>query len=170
MDRPERPQRVVGPEKQVEDVASFVEDRPKTLAEYDVGQRQLVDALTISIQAARARKEPLEHILFDGPPGLGKTTLAYIIANEMGVKLHQTSGPALERAGDLVGVLTNLERGQVLFIDEIHRLPSVVEEFLYPAMEAFRVDFVLDRGANAPTVSGKLPRIASASASVRVVT
>ena len=168
MDRAERPQRVVGPEKQVEDVTTFVEDRPRTLAEYDVGQRRLIDALTISIQAARARKEPLEHILFDGPPGLGKTTLAYIIANEMGVKLHQTSGPALERAGDLVGVLTNLERGQVLFIDEIHRLPSVVEEFLYPAMEAFRVDFILDRGAYARTVTVPIKPFTLVGATTRV--
>jgi Holliday junction DNA helicase RuvB len=168
MDRPERPHRVVGPEKQVEDVTVFVEDRPQSLAEYDVGQRQLIDALTISLQAARARGEALEHILFDGPPGLGKTTLAYIIANEMGTKLHQTSGPALERAADLVGILTNLEQGQVLFIDEIHRLPSVVEEFLYPAMESFRVDFVLDRGAYARTVTVPIKRFTLVGATTRV--
>jgi Holliday junction DNA helicase RuvB len=168
MEKAERPQRVVGPEKQIEDVTAFIEDRPKTLAEYDVGQRQLIDALGISIQAARTRGEPLEHILFDGPPGLGKTTLAYIIANEMGTKLHQTSGPALERAADLVGILTNLEQGQVLFIDEIHRLPSVVEEFLYPAMEAFRVDFVLDRGAYARTVTVPVKRFTLVGATTRV--
>jgi Holliday junction DNA helicase RuvB len=168
MDRPERPQRVIGPEKQVEDVTAFVEDRPRSLEEYDVGQRQLVDALRISIQAARRRGEPLEHILFDGPPGLGKTTLAYIIANEMGTKLHQTSGPALERAGDLVGILTNLEQGQVLFVDEIHRMPSVVEEFMYPAMEAFRVDFVLDRGAYARTVTVPIKRFTLVGATTRV--
>jgi len=149
-------------------VTAFVEDRPQTLAEYDVGQRQLIDALTIAIQAARRRAEPLEHLLFDGPPGLGKTTLAYIIAHEMGTKLHQTSGPALERAADLVGILTNLEQGQVLFIDEIHRLPSVVEEFLYPAMEAFRVDFVLDRGAYARTVTVPIKRFTLVGATTRV--
>ncbi len=143
----DQPQRIIGPEKQVEDVVQSFDHRPQTLDEYDVGQRRLIDGLKISIAAAQKRGEPLEHLLFDGPPGLGKTTLAYIIANEMGVKLHQTSGPALERAADLVGILTNMEAGQVLFVDEIHRLPSVVEEFLYPAMESFRVDFVLDRGA-----------------------
>jgi len=168
MDRADRPQRVVGPEKQVEDVTAFIEDRPHNLAEYDVGQRQLIDSLNISIQAARTRGEPLEHILFDGPPGLGKTTLAYIIANEMGTKLHQTSGPALERAADLVGILTNLEQGQVLFIDEIHRMPSVVETFLYPAMEAFRVDFVLDRGAYARTVTVPVKRFTLVGATTRV--
>jgi holliday junction DNA helicase RuvB len=160
--------RVVAPEKQPEDVDPLVADRPRTLADYDVGQRQLIDGLSISIQAARARNEPLEHILFDGPPGLGKTTLAYIIAHEMGVKLHQTSGPALERAADLVGILTNLEQGQVLFIDEVHRLPSVVEEFLYPAMESFQVDFVLDRGAYARTVRVPLKRFTLIGATTRV--
>jgi len=158
----------VAPEKQAEELDSVVADRPQTLAEYDVGQRQLIDGLRISIQAAQARGESLEHLLFDGPPGLGKTTLAYIIAHEMGVKLHQTSGPALERAADLVGILTNLELGQVLFIDEIHRLPNVVEEFLYPAMESFRVDFVLDRGAYARTVTVPLKRFTLIGATTRV--
>jgi len=165
---PDQRRRIVAPERQVEDLDPAVADRPRTLAEYDVGQRQLIDGLRISIDAAKGRGETIEHILFDGPPGLGKTTLAYIIAHEMGVKLHQTSGPALERAGDLVGILTNLEQGQVLFIDEIHRLPNVVEEFLYPAMEAFRVDFVLDRGAYARTVTVPLKRFTLIGATTRV--
>lgn len=159
--------RVIGPEKQADDHEVRLADRPTTLDDYDVGQRELVDGLRISIQAAQARGEPLEHILFDGPPGLGKTTLAYIIANEMGVKLHQTSGPALERAADLVGILTSLEEGQVLFIDEVHRLPSVVEEFLYPAMESFRVDFILDRGAYARTVKLDLKHFTLVGATTR---
>lgn len=163
----DQPQRIIGPEKQVDDLL-VSDDRPQTLEEYDVGQRKLIDGLRISIQAAKTRGEPLEHILFDGPPGLGKTTLAYIIGNEMGAKLHQTSGPALERAADLVGILTNLEQGHVLFVDEIHRLPSVVEEFLYPAMEQFRVDFVLDRGAYARTVTVPVKRFTLIGATTRV--
>ncbi|HJN14593.1 MAG TPA: Holliday junction branch migration DNA helicase RuvB [Armatimonadota bacterium] len=163
----DQPQRIIGPEKQVEDVVQSFDHRPQTLDEYDVGQRRLIDGLKISIAAAQKRGEPLEHLLFDGPPGLGKTTLAYIIANEMGVKLHQTSGPALERAADLVGILTNMEAGQVLFVDEIHRLPSVVEEFLYPAMESFRVDFVLDRGAYARTVTVPVKRFTLVGATTR---
>ncbi len=158
----------MAPERHVEDLDHAIADRPRTLAEYDVGQRRLIDGLRISIEAAKGRGEALEHILFDGPPGLGKTTLAYIVAHEMGVKLHQTSGPALERAADLVGILTNLEQGQVLFIDEVHRLPSVVEEFLYPAMESFRVDFVLDRGAYARTVTVPLKPFTLIGATTRV--
>lgn len=164
---PDKRKRVIGPDKQPEDHEAVLDDRPKTLEEYDVGQRQLVDGLSISIEAAKVRGEPIEHILFDGPPGLGKTTLAYIIANEMGGKLHQTSGPVLERAADLVGILTNLDEGHVLFIDEIHRLPSAVEEFLYPAMESFRVDFVLDRGAYARTVKLDLRRFTLVGATTR---
>ncbi len=119
--------------------------RPQKLEEF-VGQPQLVENLKVAIQAAQQRKEPLEHLLLSGPQGLGKTTLAYIISREMGTKITSTSGPAIERAGDLIGILTNLGEGDILFIDEIHRLSKVVEEFLYPAMEQFQIDFVIDKG------------------------
>lgn len=125
--------------------------RPSKLDEV-IGQRELVERLRISLAAARGRGEPLEHVLFYGPPGLGKTTFAHVIANEIGSRLSQTSGPALIRAADLLGLLTNLQRRDVLFIDEIHRLPPAVEEFLYPAMEDFRIDFVVDKGPFAKTV------------------
>lgn len=126
--------------------------RPKRLAEY-IGQAAVVEKLSIAIEAALMRKEPLEHVLFHGPPGLGKTTLAHIISEEMGTRLVCTSGPALQRPGDLMGVLTNLEKGDVLFIDEIHRLSPTVEEFIYPAMEDFKVDFVVDKGMYAKTIN-----------------
>ncbi|HON55700.1 MAG TPA: Holliday junction branch migration DNA helicase RuvB [bacterium] len=128
--------------------------RPNTLDEY-IGQIAIVEKLRIAIQAAKMRGEPIEHILFYGPPGLGKTTLAYIIAKEMNSNLVTTSGPILEKKGDLMGILTNLEQGDVLFIDEIHRLSMVVEEFIYPAMEDFKTDFVVDKGAFAKTI--KIP-------------
>ena len=140
--------------------------RPPTLEEY-VGQRKVVDKLTIALEAARRRSEPIEHTLFYGPPGLGKTTLAYIIANAMGSKITTTSGPALERTGDLMGILTNLGEGDILFIDEIHRLPATIEEFLYPAMEDFKVDFVVDKGMFAKTINMPLKKFTLVGATTR---
>jgi len=125
--------------------------RPQRLHEY-VGQRAAVDSLRVSVEAARLRSEPLDHVLLSGPPGLGKTTLAAIMANEMGATMVTTAGPSLERGADLMGILTNLAERDVLFIDEIHRLPRVVEELLYPAMEDFSVNFVMDKGLNARTM------------------
>ncbi len=124
--------------------------RPKRLSEY-IGQEKIVETLKIAIEAALQRKESLDHVLFNGPPGLGKTTLAHIIANELGTKIITSSGPALEKGGDLMGILTHLEKGDILFIDEIHRIPKIVEEFLYPAMEDFAVDFIFDKGVHART-------------------
>jgi Holliday junction DNA helicase RuvB len=140
--------------------------RPPTLEEY-VGQKKAVEKLEIALQAARQRSEPLEHALFYGPPGLGKTTLAYIIANAMGSKITTTSGPALERTGDLMGILTNLGEGDILFIDEIHRLPANIEEFLYPAMEDFKVDFVVDKGMFAKTINVPLKKFTLIGATTR---
>ena len=141
--------------------------RPSRLSEY-IGQRELVESLAIAIEAAKGRGEPLEHLLFHGPPGLGKTTLAHIIANEMGSQLTVTSGPALEKGGDLLGLLTHLEEGDILFIDEIHRTPKAVEEFLYPAMEDFAVDFVFDKGIHARSHRFRLKRFALVGATTRV--
>jgi len=141
--------------------------RPENLDEY-VGQPEVVDSLKIAIQAALMREEPLEHVLFHGPPGLGKTTLAHIIAKEMGGRLTVTSGPALEKGGDLIGILTHLEEGDVLFVDEIHRTPKNVEEFLYPAMEDFAVDFVFDKGIHARSHRYRLNRFTLVGATTRV--
>ena len=140
--------------------------RPKTLSEY-IGQQQTVEKLSISIQASKARGEPHEHVLFYGPPGLGKTTLATLIANEMETNMVATSGPALVRTGDLMGVLTNLEHGDVLFIDEIHRLPRMIEEFVYPAMEDYQVDFMVDKGAFAKTIKVQLKHFTLVGATTR---
>ena len=125
--------------------------RPERLDDY-VGQPGLVEKLRITLQAVKQRSEPMEHVLLHGPPGLGKTTLSHIIANEMGTHVTVTGGPALTKGGDLVGTLTKLQRGDVLFIDEIHRLPAAVEEFIYPAMEDFKIDFTIDTGMHAKTI------------------
>lgn len=129
--------------------------RPRKLDEC-IGQQQVRDQLQISLDAARLRDEPMDHVLLDGPPGLGKTTLAHIIANELGRAIRVTSGPAITRQGDLMSMLTQLERGDVLFIDEIHRLNKVVEEFLYPALEDFRVDYTTESGVGGRTINFKL--------------
>ncbi|NBO10693.1 MAG: Holliday junction branch migration DNA helicase RuvB, partial [Methylophilaceae bacterium] len=140
--------------------------RPKALDEY-VGQEKARGQLEIFIDAARSRGEPLDHVLLFGPPGLGKTTLAHIIAKEMGVNLRQTSGPVLERAGDLAALLTNLEPNDVLFIDEIHRLSPVVEEILYPAMEDYRLDIMIGEGPAARSVRLDLPPFTLVGATTR---
>ncbi len=141
--------------------------RPERLDEY-VGQAEVVETLKIAIEAAKLRSEPLEHVIFHGPPGLGKTTLAHIIANEMGGTLTVTSGPALEKGGDLIGILTHLVEGDVLFVDEIHRTPKTVEEFLYPAMEDFAVDFVFDKGIHARSHRYRLKCFTLVGATTRV--
>jgi len=147
--------------------AEILSLRPERLHEY-VGQTEAVETLKIAIEAAKLRSEPLEHVLFHGPPGLGKTTLAHIIANEMGGTLTVTSGPALEKGGDLIGILTHLGEGDVLFVDEIHRTPKTVEEFLYPAMEDFAVDFVFDKGIHARSHRYRLKRFTLVGATTRV--
>lgn len=140
--------------------------RPKRLDEY-VGQREVVDNLEVAISAARQRDEPLDHVLFHGPPGLGKTTLAHIIANEMGAQITHTSGPALEKPADIVGLLSNLERGEVIFIDEIHRLSSTVEEYLYSAMEDFSVDLITGQGPKARSLRYRLEHFTLIGATTR---
>jgi Holliday junction DNA helicase RuvB len=141
--------------------------RPQKFEQY-IGQKSLIHRLEIAVKAARSRKEPVDHILLHGPPGLGKTTLAHVVANEVGAQLHVTSGPALTKGADLVGILTKLNFGDVLFIDEIHRLPAIVEEYLYPAMEDFKVDITLDQGAHARTVSIPLPPFTLIGATTRL--
>jgi Holliday junction DNA helicase RuvB len=140
--------------------------RPRALDEF-VGQGELKEHLTIVLEAARRREQPVDHLLFAGPPGLGKTTLAGIVATEMGVRLHVTSGPALERAGDLAAILTKLEDGDVLFIDEIHRLSRAVEEILYPAMEDFQLDIVVGKGPAASSIRLTMPPFTLIGATTR---
>src|SRR5438552_8268280 len=140
--------------------------RPRRLDEY-IGQDRVRENLQVAIAAAKQRSEPLDHVLLHGPPGLGKTTLAYVIANEMGVAVRATSGPAIEKPGDLVGIVTNLGAGEVLFIDEIHRMAAAVEEMLYPALEDYEVDIVIGQGPSARTVKMRLERFSLIGATAR---
>jgi holliday junction DNA helicase RuvB len=161
------PKRPISPQSSAEDKQMALVIRPQHLADF-TGQERLKANLTILIEAARARQEPLDHVLFHGPPGLGKTTLAQIVANEMGVNIRNTAGPAIERAGDLAAILTNLRAGDILFIDEVHRLGRAVEEILYPAMEDFVLDIVVGKGPGAKNVRLKLPRFTVVGATTRL--
>ncbi len=159
-------ERIISSELKIEDTEFDRSLRPKKLNEF-VGQEKIKEHLNIFIKAAQKRKEPLDHVLLSGPPGLGKTTLAHIIATEMGVGIKVTSGPALERAGDLAAILTNLEEYDVLFIDEIHRLNRIVEEILYPAMEEFKLDIVLGKGPSARSLRLDVPNFTLIGATTR---
>ncbi|WP_239615222.1 Holliday junction branch migration DNA helicase RuvB [Cohnella mopanensis] len=159
-------ERIVTAHLMMEDQAVEYSLRPRYLAEY-IGQAQVKDNLKIYIEAAKMRREPLDHVLLYGPPGLGKTTLSNIIANELGVNIRTTSGPAIERPGDLAAILTNLQENDVLFIDEIHRLHRTVEEVLYPAMEDFALDFIIGKGPSARSVRLDLPKFTLIGATTR---
>jgi len=159
-------ERLNNPDKQGEDTNGF-NLRPKLLNEV-IGQNQLRENLTILIEAANQREEALDHVLFYGPPGLGKTTLAHVLSNEMHVNIRVTAGPAIERPGDLAAILTNLNGGDILFIDEIHRLGKAVEEVLYPAMEDFALDIIIGKGPSARSVRLKLPRFTVIGATTRL--
>jgi Holliday junction DNA helicase RuvB len=158
--------RIVDPMAGSEDGTLDLSLRPKTLADF-IGQKQIVSNLRTFVDAARNRKEPLDHVLLSGPPGLGKTTLAHIVANEMGVGIRTTSGPAIDRKGDIAAILTALEPGDVLFIDEIHRLSRVVEELLYSAMEDFALDIILGQGPSAKSIRLSLPPFTLVGATTR---
>jgi holliday junction DNA helicase RuvB len=161
----DRERLIIGAEAEEETVFN-ISLRPESLKNF-VGQKPVIENVNIAIKAAKQRKESLEHVLLSGPPGLGKTTLAHIISHEMGSKITATSGPAIERAGDLIGILTNLGEGDILFIDEIHRLSKVVEEFIYPAMENFQIDFLIDKGPYAKTIKFNLKRFTLIGATTR---
>ncbi len=158
--------RIITTEFAEEDVKIENHLRPQLLADY-IGQQKVKETLKIYIEAAKLREEPLDHVLFYGPPGLGKTTLAGIIANEMGVKMKVTSGPAIEKPGEIAAILNNLSEGDVLFIDEIHRLNRQVEEVLYPAMEDFAIDIVIGKGATARSIRLDLPKFTLVGATTR---
>jgi Holliday junction DNA helicase RuvB len=160
-------ERIVSPKNKAGEVGLDVSLRPQKLDEY-IGQDRVKENLRILIEAAVARGEALDHVLFYGPPGLGKTTLAHVVANEMGVGIKITAGPAIERAGDLAAILTNLHKGDVLFIDEVHRLGRVVEEVLYPAMEDYALDIVIGKGPGARSIRLKLPHFTIIGATTRL--
>jgi len=156
----------IDPERRMDDINPELSLRPRRLAEF-IGQEQLKGNLAIFLKAALQRHEPMDHLLLYGPPGLGKTTLAHIVANEMESEIHVTSGPAIERPGDIVGILTNLEEGAVLFIDEIHRLSRAVEEILYPAMEDRKVDILIGKGPAARSIRLDVPAFTVVGATTR---
>ena len=158
---------ITTPEEIADEAVVELSLRPQRLAEF-IGQDKVKESLRIYIEAARARREPLDHTLFFGPPGLGKTTLAELIARELGVNIRATSGPALEKPGDLVGTLTNMREGDILFIDEIHRLRPVIEEFLYPAMEDYKIDIRLSEGPKAQTITMNVEKFTLIGATTRL--
>src|SRR5919197_845677 len=162
MSRPE----ITTPEALSDESVVELSLRPQRLSEF-IGQNKVKDSLRVWIDAALARREPLDHSLFFGPPGLGKTTLAELIARELGVNIRTTSGPALEKPGDLVGTLTNLRSGDILFIDEIHRLRPIIEEFLYPAMEDYKIEIRLSEGPKAQTITMPIERFTLIGATTR---
>jgi Holliday junction DNA helicase RuvB len=160
-------ERIISPKRQEEEIGLDSGLRPRLMSEY-IGQERIKENLGICIAAARSRAEPLDHVLLYGPPGLGKTTLAHVVANEMQVNIKVTSGPAIERPGDLAAILTNLRKGDVLFIDEIHRLGHAVEEILYPAMEDFSLDIIIGKGPSARNIRLKLPAFTIIGATTRI--
>ncbi len=165
--QPSQPERTIGAQQQAEDVGLDTMLRPQRLSQF-TGQDRLKDNLRILIEAARARGESLDHVLFHGPPGLGKTTLAQVVANEMNANIRHTAGPAIEHSGDLAAILSNMRTGDILFIDEVHRLSRPVEEILYPAMEDFVLDLIVGKGPGAKNVRLKLPRFTVIGATTRL--